>query len=139
MNALQYLLAADKAQGGIASFLPLLLIVGFAGYVMIVPQRKQKRKQEEMLARLKVGDDVITSGGIYGSVTFLEDKIAHVLVDTDVVIRISKSALTRLESGADDDDDEVTDVTDSADDNAGGAIVVADDATKGKASKPATS
>ena len=79
--------------------------------MMIVPQRKAKKKQAEMLASLNVGDDVVTSGGIHGYITFLEDNVAHVQVDTDVVIRVNKSALTRTsptvdaEPELDDSDD----------------------------------
>ena len=82
-------------------------------YMMIVPQRKQRKKAAEMLASLKVGDEVVTSGGIHGVVTFLEDSVGHVEVDTDVVIRVSKSALTRVSTDAGAEaEPEVTDVTD---------------------------
>ena len=48
-----------------------------------------------MLRKLDVGDEVITTGGIVGVITFVEDDLFHLEVDTDVVIRIAKSAVAR--------------------------------------------
>ena len=106
------LLAASNQSPLTGLILPLALL-GPLMYMMIVPQRKQRKKAAEMLASLKVGDEVVTSGGIHGVVTFLEDSVGHVEVDTDVVIRVSKSALTRVSANADVDvEPEVADVTD---------------------------
>lgn len=115
VNAAVSLLAAEQqsAGGSLIIFLPIMALLV---YMMIVPQRKQKKKQEEMLRALTVGDDVVTSGGIHGTVTFLEDNVAHVLVDTDVVIRVTKTALTRLTPAADDEPTiDVTDATEVPD------------------------
>lgn len=117
MNAFlsSFLAAESNSGGGLGLILPLLLL-GPLIYMMIVPQRKAKKKQAEFLAALGVGDEVVTSGGIHGTITFLEDNLAHVEVDTDVVIRVSKAALARFESApipdepisADEPDDEPT-------------------------------
>jgi preprotein translocase subunit YajC len=115
----------NKAQGGLLSFLPMIVIIGGLFYFMTASSRKQKKKQAEMMTSLKVGDDVVTSGGIHGHVSYLEDNIAHVVVDTDVVIRVNKTALTRVSGG---DDEVVADVTepdtnaDAADDDFQGAV-----------------
>lgn len=97
MNALVPLMvAADKAQGGgLVSLLVLLLPLGALVYLMIVPQRKQRAKQAAFLSSLSVGDEVVTAGGVYGRITFLEDGVAHLEIDTDVVIRVSLGSLTR--------------------------------------------
>lgn len=95
MNTLALLLAAEKQQGSIFSLLVLILPLGALMYLMIVPQRKQRAKQAAFLSGLDVGDEVVTSGGVYGRITFLEDTVAHLEIDTDVVIRVAKSALTR--------------------------------------------
>ncbi len=64
-------------------------------YMTIVPQRKQRQRQADMLRKLDVGDEVITTGGIIGVITFVEDDLFHLEVDNDVVIRIAKSAVAR--------------------------------------------
>ena len=105
------LIAAEEKPSALGSILPLLILAPIA-YVLIVPQRKQKKKQQEMMAALGVGDEVVTSGGIYGTVTYLEDNVAHISVDTDVVIRVTKSSLTRMTPT----DPADVDLTDDADD-----------------------
>lgn len=82
--------------------LPLLLL-GPLVYMMVVPQRKQKKQHAEFVASLGVGDEVVTSGGIHGTVTFVEDSVVHVEVDTDVVIRVSKASLARREGASKDE------------------------------------
>ncbi len=91
------LLAAAKssASGSLTSILFLVLPLGLLLYLMVIPQRKQRQKQAQFLSTLEVGDDVVTAGGMYGTITFLEDGIAHLEVDTDVVIRVSVSSLSR--------------------------------------------
>jgi preprotein translocase subunit YajC len=77
------------------SILVLVLPLGALFYLMIVPQRKQRAKQAEFMSKLGVGDEVVTSGGIYGVINDMEDGIAHLEIDTDVVIRVAVSALSR--------------------------------------------
>jgi preprotein translocase subunit YajC len=96
VNAVLSLLAQDDAQGGgIFSILILVLPLGALLYLMVIPQRKQRAKHAQFVASLGVGDEVVTAGGIYGTITYLEDGIAHVEVDTDVVIRVTIASITR--------------------------------------------
>jgi preprotein translocase subunit YajC len=92
--------AAEQQQGSLLSLLFPLLLLAPVIYLMIVPQRKQKQRHAEFISSLKVGDDVVTSGGIHGVVTHLDNDIVHVEVDTDVVIRVSKASLARREGPA---------------------------------------
>ena len=75
----------------------LIIVIPMAAilYMTIVPQRKQRQRQADMLRKLDVGDEVMTTGGIVGVITFVEDDLFHLEVDTDVVIRIAKSAVAR--------------------------------------------
>lgn len=99
MNASSTLLAATSNSGGsIGSLLVLILPLGALMYLMIVPQRKQRQKHQQFVSGLKVGDEVVTAGGMYGTITFLEDGVAHLEVDTDTVIRVAISSLTRSAS-----------------------------------------
>lgn len=73
-------------------------------YMTMMPQRKQRQKQAEMLRKLDVGDEVLTTGGIVGQITFIEDGLYHIEVDNDVVIRIAKSAVSKNLSAPDEDE-----------------------------------
>lgn len=90
------LLAQEEPQGG--GILGLLIIVvplGLLVYMMIVPQRKQRQRHADLLRKLDIGDEVVTTGGIVGTITFVEDDLFHLEVDDDVVIRVAKSAVAR--------------------------------------------
>lgn len=94
--AIAPILAQDDAQGGgILSLLIIIIPMGAILYLAIVPQRKARQRQAEMLRKLDVGDEIVTSGGIIGVITHAEDDLFHLEVDDDVVIRIAKSAVAR--------------------------------------------
>lgn len=92
-------LAADSSGGGGLQLIFLLLPVAMLVF-LLVPQRKQRKQQQEFLSRLGVGDEVVTSGGMYGHINFIEEDtgIVHLEIDTDVVIRMTKASLTRAAS-----------------------------------------
>jgi preprotein translocase subunit YajC len=86
---------AQQQEGSPLSLLIILVPFALLIWLMVVPQRKQRKRQQELLGSLAEGDEVITSGGIVGVITFLEDDLAHLEVDHDVVIRVSKSSIAR--------------------------------------------
>ena len=89
------ILAQENQGGGLASILIFLPLIGVVIYMMVGPQRKQRQKQADLLRKLDVGDEVLTTGGIIGVITYVEDDLFHLEVDNDVVIRIAKSAVAR--------------------------------------------
>lgn len=66
--------ATGDAPSMIATFLPLVVIFVLFYFMFIMPQRKEQKKTQAMLAALKEGDKVITSGGIIGIITKITDK-----------------------------------------------------------------
>ena len=94
VTATSLICGQELCVGGLFSLLVLGLPLGALFYLMVVPQRKQRAKQAEFLAKLGVGDDVITSGGIYGTITDLEDGVAHLEINSDVVIRVLPSLIS---------------------------------------------
>ena len=68
--------APDAAMGIgalISSFLPLILIIVLMYFMMIRPQRKREKENKKMLDALKVGDKIVTIGGIMGKVDRIKD------------------------------------------------------------------
>jgi len=59
--------------GGLGGMLPLILIVVVMYFLMIRPQRKRQKAHQEMVTALKTGDEVVTSGGIYGTVSGVDE------------------------------------------------------------------
>ena len=70
--------AEAAAQGGpaaaIASFLPMILLLVIFYFMLIRPQRKRDKENREMLASLKVGDQITTIGGIVGTISKIKDE-----------------------------------------------------------------
>jgi preprotein translocase subunit YajC len=82
-------------------FIGLLFAIMY--FVMIRPQQKQLKDQRTMLAALKRGDDVITTGGMLGKVHAVADKVVTLEVSNGVRVRVLKSSIQGKVSIADDD------------------------------------
>ena len=82
---------------GIGQFIPLILIFVIFYFFLIRPQQKRAKDHLAMVAGLKRGDEVITSGGIIGIVDrVMEDDRIEVLLVDDVKVQIIKSTITSL-------------------------------------------
>jgi preprotein translocase subunit YajC len=75
-------LAQDSQSGSslIGLALPVLMIVGFY-FLLIRPQRNRQRAQQALVASLEVGDDVMTTGGIFGTIVAIDDDEGSVTVE----------------------------------------------------------
>ena len=88
---------ANSQPGGIALFLPLILIMVIFYFLMIMPAQRRQKKVNEMLKELKNGDKVITTGGIYGTIVGLEGDAIQLRVAEQVKIKVSRSAIAGLQ------------------------------------------
>ncbi len=79
-------------QGGsqILSFLPIILIFVIFYFLLIRPQQKRAKEHRNLLSNLKVGDQVITGGGIYGRITGLRDDVVTVEISDKVRVKVSR-------------------------------------------------
>ena len=82
--------AAPAAGGGLVTFLPLVLLVGGMYFLMIAPQRKKQKAHEKMLTELQSGDEVITTGGIYGTITNVKDDRFVIRIADTTKIEVGK-------------------------------------------------
>jgi preprotein translocase subunit YajC len=83
----------------------LILIFGLMYFLMIRPQRQQQRRHQEMLANLKVGDEVITAGGIYGDVVAVEPDRVSVEIAEDVEIEVARRSIATVVVPEPDEDE----------------------------------
>lgn len=84
---------AGQAPGPFIQFLPLILILGIFYVIIWLPMKRRQTKIREFQAALKVGDKVVTTSGIYGSITKLHDKSVQVQIADRVRIEIARSAI----------------------------------------------
>ena len=82
---------------GIAQFIPLILIFVIFYFFLIRPQQKKIKDHKLMVAGLKRGDEVVTSGGIVGKIekVFEDDKI-DLLISDNVSVKVVKSTIHNL-------------------------------------------
>jgi len=78
-----------------SSLIMMLLIIMVFYFFMIRPQMKRQKELKNFRDALKKGDNVITSGGIYGKITEVRDNIVMVEIDKNTQIKVDKSALMR--------------------------------------------
>ena len=68
--------------------------------VLFLPQilagRKRKKAQETMLDSLKIGDEIVTIGGIHGKIASVSEATVEIVIDKNVKMTISKSAVSRV-------------------------------------------
>ena len=93
-----FLLAADPGAGGALSQFLLLFAPLFAIWYFLVirPQQQQRRKTQEMLANLKTGDRVVTSGGIHGTIISFRNGIVQLQIASQVKVDVTRTAITGL-------------------------------------------
>ena len=87
-------------------------MVGVFYFLLIRPQQRRSRAQKSLMSELDVGDEVITIGGVHGTVTGLDDEYVTIEVDHDVHIEFLRTAVARRMVY---DDDDVADEADEAD------------------------
>lgn len=86
-----------------AQFIPLILMLVVFYFILIVPQRKKEKELKNMIAALKIGDEVATIGGINGKIFRIKDSLfvlesgvgvnkSYITVDRSAVARLVKEA-----------------------------------------------
>ncbi len=85
--------------------LPLFFAVFY--FLLIRPQQKRVKEHAELVRSLEPGDDVLTNGGLYGTITTIDGQIAELEIADGVVVRIQRAAVAELiewDTGADAED-----------------------------------
>ena len=77
-------------------FLPYILIFGAMYFLMIAPQRKKQKELQKMLSALDTGDEVMTSGGIYGEITNKKDDRFVIRIADNTKIEVGKGFVTAV-------------------------------------------
>ncbi len=81
----------------IGSFIPLILIVVIMYFLMIRPQQQQRKAHEAMVAALRRGDQIVTSGGFFGKVVKVkDDEELEVEIADGVKVRVVRSTIVRV-------------------------------------------
>jgi preprotein translocase subunit YajC len=90
MTGIAYAANGGGPQGGIISFVPLILIFVIFYFLLIRPQQKKAKEHQKYLANLKKGDAVVTSGGLHGEITGLTDTVVTLEIADNVRVKVSR-------------------------------------------------
>ena len=97
MTLISFVLAMGTPPQGAPSawvqLLPFVLVLAIFYFVILLPMKKRQQKVQAFLAALKVGDRVVTSGGIYGTITRLSDPSVQIQIANNVRIEIARNAV----------------------------------------------
>ena len=90
----------DQAVSPWVQLVPFALVLGIFYFVILLPMKRRQKKVQEFLAALKVGDRVVTTGGIFGSVTKLSDQAIQLQIAPNVRVDVSRAAIVGYQGQA---------------------------------------
>ncbi len=108
-STLLLLATTSEGSGGGLAQLGIFAVFGAAlWFLLIRPQQKRQKEQQQLLSKLEVGLDVVTVGGLHGTIVDVSDEWVDIHVDQDgTVLRYQRQAIASITTpGSDEDDDE---------------------------------
>ena len=118
-------LRADFGLLHMAALLPIILLFVVLYAVMIRPQQRRAREHQALIAAVQVGDEVMTTAGIFGTVTAVDGDVISIEISPGTVMRVARAAVGRR-MNAELDEYEAGESFDDVDDELGDSV--ADDA-----------
>lgn len=90
-----FAMSTPPGQGAnpLVQFIPFVLVLGIFYFVILLPMKRRQKKVDEFLGGLKVGDKVVTTGGLFGTVARLEEQSVHLQVAPNVRLEVARSAI----------------------------------------------
>ncbi|MFH1243395.1 MAG: preprotein translocase subunit YajC [Pseudomonadota bacterium] len=100
MNFLAYAMGGGGAgggegsAGGFGAFLPLILMFAIFYFLLIRPQQKKSKAHKQLLATIKKGDHVVSSGGLHGLVTGITDDVVTMEIAPKVRVKVARGSIS---------------------------------------------
>jgi preprotein translocase subunit YajC len=84
--------------GGLLGFLPMIFIFVIFYFLLIAPMRKEQKKTQEMIMKLKKGDEVITASGIFGKISAIDEERGFLVlqISDNTKVKILRNAIAGL-------------------------------------------
>jgi preprotein translocase subunit YajC len=86
-------MAPGQPGGLLPQMIPFILILGIFYFLLMLPMKRRQRKIQEFQGALKVGDNVVTTSGIYGQITRVNDKSVQLQIADKVRIEVARAAV----------------------------------------------
>ena len=91
-----FLLAMGAPQQGanpLVSFIPMIALLAIFYFILVLPMKKKQQKVQAFLSALKEGDRIVTSGGMFGTITKLKDDAVQLQIAQNVKVDVSRNAV----------------------------------------------
>jgi preprotein translocase subunit YajC len=92
-------LAGQPQPGLLGMAMPFLIMLGIMYFLMIRPQQKRMKEHQNLMSGLKKGDQVVTSAGIFGTISDLDEKTVMLDVSKNVSMKVLKSQVNQVLNG----------------------------------------
>jgi preprotein translocase subunit YajC len=90
----------DQQVSPLVQLIPFALVLAIFYFVILLPMRRKQKKVETFLSALKVGDKVITSGGMYGSIVKLGERSVQLQIAPNVRVDVARTAIVGYQGQA---------------------------------------
>jgi len=90
----------DQQVSPLVQLIPFALVLAIFYFVILLPMKKKQKKVQEFLDALKVGDKVVTSGGLFGSIAKISEQVVQLQVAPNVRVDVSKAAIVGYQGQA---------------------------------------
>ena len=90
----------DSQISPLVQLIPFALVLAIFYFVILLPMKKRQKKVQEFLGALKVGDKVVTSGGIFGSIAKLGEDAVQLQIASNVRVDVSRAAIVGYQGQA---------------------------------------
>lgn len=87
-------------------YLFILVLLALVWFMLIRPQRRRQQEAQRLLESIGVGKEIVTAGGLYGTVTALEDDEVRVEIADGIEVRVAKRAVAGVVSEDENDPEE---------------------------------
>lgn len=94
---MQTFLIFQSGAGGLIQLLPILLIILVFYFLIIRPQQRRQRQLQETIANLKIGDRIVTTGGVIGVITTVRDTSFLIRSADKTILEIARTAVAGID------------------------------------------
>ena len=84
-----------------------ILLLAF-WFILVRPQRARAREQRELIQDLEPGDEIVSTGGLYGTITRIEDDLLHVEIAPGLIVRMARGAIAGIVETEEEPDEQDT-------------------------------
>jgi preprotein translocase subunit YajC len=84
-----------------------ILLLAF-WFILVRPQRARAREQRELIQELEPGDEIVSTGGLYGTITRIEDDLLHVEIAPGLIVRMARGAIAGIVETEEEPDEQDT-------------------------------